>query len=91
MNDFFQHFDSPSSHFHHADQNHFGFNFDTFFDDEDELDYFSEEENHIDFGDVFGGFDSDNIYLHTSDSSRQNCRTVTRRQGNTVSTMTECF
>ncbi|CAF3448110.1 unnamed protein product [Rotaria sp. Silwood1] len=95
MNDFFQHFDSGSSYFHQADHNHFGFNFDPLFDDEDdsyETDYFSDG-NYFDFGDfgsdLFGT--SNNMYVHTSDSSQQNCRTYTTRQGNTVSTITECF
>ncbi|CAF0758638.1 unnamed protein product [Rotaria sordida] len=94
MNDFFQHFDSDSSDFYQADHNHFGFNFDSLFDDEDdsyETDYYSNG-NYFDFGD-FGSdlFDrSDNMYVHTSDSSQRNCRTYTTRQGNTVSTVTEC-
>lgn len=96
MNEFFQHFDSESSHFHQADHNHFGFNFDSAFDDMDEPDYFSDE-SHFDFNDLFNGFESDifggssNIHVHTSGSSQQNCRTVTKRQGNTVSTIRECF
>ncbi|CAF4063844.1 unnamed protein product [Rotaria sp. Silwood2] len=96
MNDFFQHFDSASSHFHHTDHNHFGFNFDSLFDDDDdsgyESDYFSDG-NYFDFGDfgsdLFGT--SNNMYVDTSSSSEQNCRTYTKRQGNTVSTVTECF
>jgi len=96
MNEFFQHFDSASSHFHHADHNHFGFNFNSLFDDGDEGDFFSDG-NHFDFGDVFNGFGGDffggsrNIHIQTSGSAQQNCRTVTRKQGNTVSTITECF
>jgi len=81
MNDFFQHFD---------------FDFNSPFDDVDETDYFPDE-NHFDFADLFNGLGSDlfreshNIYVHTSGSSQQNCRTVTRRDGNTVSTIRECF
>ncbi|CAF3725527.1 unnamed protein product [Rotaria magnacalcarata] len=94
MNDFFQHFDSESSHFHHADHNHFGFNFDSLFDDEGaddeyETEYFSDG-NHFDFGShLFEA--TNNMYVHSSDSSQKNCRTVTTKQGNTVSTYTECF
>jgi curved DNA-binding protein CbpA len=98
MNDFFQHFDAASSQFPHADP--FDFNFDSMFDeDEYETDYFSDG-NHFDFGDLFSGGSSDdgdaffggnrNTHTHASSSSQQNCRTVTRRQGNTVSTITEC-
>lgn len=96
MNDFFQHFDSGPSHFHHADHNHFGFHFDSLFDDIDETDYYSDGD-HFDFGDLFSGFGNDlfgeshHIHVHTSGSSQQNCRTITRREGNTVSTIRECF
>ncbi|UJR37261.1 hypothetical protein I4U23_029970 [Adineta vaga] len=97
MNDFFQHFDTESSHSHHNDHESFGFHFDSMFDDdEEEVGYYSDG-NHYDFADLFGGFDghlfggSENIHIHTSDSSQENCRTVTRREGNTVSTITECY
>ncbi|CAF0888558.1 unnamed protein product [Adineta steineri] len=103
MNDFFQHFDSASSHFHHADHDHFNFDFGSAFDDDndDDTGYFSDG-NHFGFDEIFGdfgdaGFGSDlfggngNFHVHTSDSSHQNCRTVTRREGNTVSTITECY
>lgn len=93
MNDFFQHFDSASSNFHHADHNHFGFHFDSLFDDDDESEEYETDEfaegNYFDFSDLFGA--SDDIYMQQSTSSRQNCRTITTRQGNTVSTITECF
>jgi curved DNA-binding protein CbpA len=121
MNEFFKHFDSASSHFHHRqhDHNHFGFNFDSLFDNDFENDHLSNGDHfsfnlgsifddepgndhfssgdHFDFGDLFSGFggnvfgESNNIHVHKSGSSKQNCRTVTRRQGNTVSTMRECF
>jgi curved DNA-binding protein CbpA len=50
------------------------------------------------FGELFsgfgaGGFDGNNIHVHTTHSSKsthQHCRTVTRREGNSVSTVTEC-
>jgi curved DNA-binding protein CbpA len=97
MNDFFQHFDTASSH--HTDHNHFGFNFGSLFDDEGdgfETDYFSDG-NQFEFGDLFSGFGGDmfggsnNIHIRTAGSSQQNCRTVTKREGNTVSTITECY
>jgi len=95
MNQFFQHFDS-ASHFNHHDNNHFGFNFDSLFDDEFENDHFSNG-NDFDFGDLFSGFggnifeESNTIHVHKSGSSKQNCRTITRREGNTVSTIRECY
>jgi curved DNA-binding protein CbpA len=86
MNDFFQ----------HSEPSQFGFHFDSLFDDMDERDYFSDG-NEFDFGDLFNSFGGDffeeshNIHVHTSGSSQQNCRTITRREGNTVSTIRECF
>jgi len=99
MNEFFKQFDSGSFHSHHAGHDHFGFNFDSLFDDQDdghETDPFSDG-NSFDFSDLLNGFGgdlfggSDNIHIHRSGSSQQNCRTVTRREGNTVSTIRECF
>jgi len=77
------------------------FDFGSLFDDDDGgfgIDLNSMGEDHLDLGDLFGGFGgggfaSNNIHVHTSSSSKsshQSCRTVTRREGNTVSTMTEC-
>jgi hypothetical protein len=76
MHDFFQHFDSGSPFFSHDDQD--------LFDDEDIFGF-----NHFFDGDLFGG--SNSFHIHTSGSSQQNCRTVTRREGNTVTTFRECF
>jgi hypothetical protein len=97
MNDFFRHFDAASSQSYHGDHSHFGFNFDSLFDDEGEgyeTDPFSGG-NLFEFGDLFSSFgsfgESSNIHVHTSGSSQQNCRTVTKKQGNTVSTITECY
>ena len=80
-----------------AHQNHFNFDFGSLFDDGDDGDGFHTEinnagHNHADMGDLFGGgFGSQNIHVHTSSFTEQtNCRTVTRRNGNTVSTITEC-
>ena len=85
-----------------AHQSFFGFDFGSLFDDDDgiETDINNAGGDHLDFGDLFGGFGggggfgSDNIHIQksvfTEHSSQQNCRTVTRRQGNTVSTITEC-
>jgi molecular chaperone DnaJ len=77
MHDFFQHFDSASTFFPHDDQG--------FFDDGDIFGGF----NQIFDDDLFGG--SNSFHFHTSGSSEQNCRTVTRREGNTVTTFRECF
>jgi curved DNA-binding protein CbpA len=82
MNDFFQHFDSASSFFAHDDQNYF-----------DDGDFFSTGDD-FDFGNIFDGDlfgDSNSFHIHTSGSSQENCRTVTRREGNTVTTFRECF
>ena len=96
MHDFFRHFDSS---FHHADFNDFGFGFGDEDDDGggDHDGIFSHADA-FDFGDLFQGFGdgglfggSHNIHIHTSGSSEKNCRTVTKREGNTVSTFRECF
>ena len=75
----------------------FNFDFNSLFDDidEPEMDVDNQDHDHFDLGDLFGGsiFGGNNIHIHTHTSSQhrsQNCRTVTRRQGNTVSTITEC-
>jgi len=87
-----------------AHRNAFGFDFNSLFDDTDEIEGDSNADiDNIDIGNLFGGFSngfgSEHIHIHTSHSSsssqsnngqQQNCRTVTRRQGNTVSTITEC-
>ena len=90
MHDFFRNFDS---NFHHAGFNDFGFGA---FDDDDAGDIFGHGDP-FDFGDLFQGLGgnlfggSHSIHVQTSGSSQQNCRTVTKRQGNTVSTIRECF
>lgn len=93
MHDFFRHFDTD---FHQSDFSEFNFGFG---DDDDEYDQdgiFSHADA-FDFGDLFHGFGdglfggSHNIHIHSSGSSQKNCRTVTKRDGNTVSTFRECF
>lgn len=69
----------------------FGFDFGSLFDEDDGfgVDLNNAEGETVEFGDLFGN----NIHVHTSSSSKshsQSCKTVTRRQGNTVSTITEC-
>lgn len=83
-----------------AHQNHFHFDFGSLFDDDDDDPFASTgetvKEQHFDMGDLFGGFSaggfgSKNVHIHTSKVTKQtNCRTVTRREGNMVSTITEC-
>jgi DnaJ homolog subfamily B member 9 len=83
------------------EQGHFRFDFGSLFDDGDDL--FQTKMNHhaghdpIEFGDLFKAFGAGNpfvnqhIHVHTASASQQsNCRTVTRREGNMVSTRTEC-
>jgi curved DNA-binding protein CbpA len=83
-----------------AQKNFFGFDFGSLFDDDEGFDM---DLNHaggqtLEFGDLFGGFSGgvfgdSKIHVHTSSFSKttqENCRTVTRREGNTVSTITEC-
>jgi hypothetical protein len=83
----------------YAKKDFFGFDFDSLFDD----DYASElglkvaGEDHSDLGNLFGGdgIHSQHVHMHTSHLSsshdgRQNCRTITRREGNSVSTITQC-
>lgn len=88
MHDFFRNFDS---NFHHAGFDDFGFGG---FESDDDNGGFA---NMFDFGDLFHGLGGDlfggshNIHIHTSGSSQKNCRTVTKREGNTVSTIRECF
>jgi hypothetical protein len=84
-----------------AHQSFFGFDFGSLFDDDDggfETNVNNAGENHMDFGDLFGGFGggfgSNDIHIHktgfSQHTSQQTCRTVTKREGNTVSTITEC-
>jgi curved DNA-binding protein CbpA len=79
----------------------YGFDFGGLFEDFDGdfgIDLNNMGQDHPRFGDLFGGFggggfDGNNIHVHTSHSSKsthQHCRTVTRREGNSVSTVTEC-
>ena len=103
MNDFYKHFDTDSSHFHHDDDNQFEFNFESLFDQDDDDDSYeahgSYENNHFDFRDIFSGAglagdifdDSHRMHLNTFGSSQKNCRTYTTRQGNSISTVTECL
>lgn len=71
-----------------------GFDFGSLFDDDDgfEMNINNLGEDHLDLNNLFSGgsFDTNNIHIHKSSHSSQNCRTVTRREGNTVSTITEC-
>ncbi len=88
------------AHRHH----HFGFDFDSLFDDLHDG-FGTGGETHVDFGDLFGGFGGggfgsdlfgdDNKHVHMSSftshqTTQQHCRTVTTRNGNIVSTVTEC-
>lgn len=77
----------------HFDMNemfqHFDMPFDPFFDSEDENMFFSNEYP-FEFSDVIFP-DFDQIYTAQSSSSQENCRTITRRHGNTVTTTQECF
>lgn len=68
----------------------FGFDIGSLFDD---------DEAHLDFDGIFGDFKSvfnhgdNNIHVDTkthTETVHQSCRTVTRREGKTVSTITEC-
>ena len=74
-------------------QAHQGFHFDfgSLFDDEDDLfgtNIHSFGGDSFGFENLFDGFGDSH---HTvSKHSNQHCRTVTRREGNTVSTITEC-
>jgi hypothetical protein len=89
-------------HAHQTHQNHFNFDFNKLFDDDDGfgMDVNNADGNHY-FGNIFGGDVGNNVHVHTSSFSesvsesisqngQQSCRTVTRRQGNSVSTVTEC-
>ncbi|CAF1585443.1 unnamed protein product [Adineta ricciae] len=92
MNDFNRHFDTESYFSPYDEHDSFAFPFDSIFDEHDgEAAYFTDG-NHYDFADFFGGFDGgESIHMHTPGSSQQNCRTVTRREGNSISTFTECY
>ena len=77
MHDFFQHFDSASSHFYEENQNHFDFNFNSVSDDQD-MEYETDDnlhENYYGFDDLFPNFDNDvyetshNMYKHTSEET----------------------
>lgn len=93
-------------HHHHQQHHHSfgGFNFDDIFEgmDSDEFDFFNhphgspfggvEDFAHT-FGDgnsFFGSHMSESSSFSFSSSSQGNCRTVTKRSGNTVYTHTEC-
>lgn len=67
---------------------HFNMPFEPFFDSDDE-DMFFSDENSFDFSDLLFP-DFDQMYTSQS-SSKENCRTITRRHGNTVTTTRECF
>ncbi|CAF1161367.1 unnamed protein product [Rotaria sp. Silwood1] len=82
-----------------AEQGSFGFDFGSLFDDDDEIGMDSNGifGTDINIGDLFGGFSDsstkDNVHKHTTSFSKhthQHCHTITRREGNTVSTYTEC-
>ncbi|UJR08951.1 hypothetical protein I4U23_013203 [Adineta vaga] len=73
----------------------FHFDFGSLFDDDDDIfgtNLHTAGEDGFGFGDLFEGF-SKNMHMHShtvSKHSHQHCRTVTRREGNMVSTITEC-
>jgi curved DNA-binding protein CbpA len=82
-----------------AQENFFGFDFDSLFEDDDgiEMDFNNAAGDHLEFVDGFGGFGNafggGNVHVHTktfTKTTQQNCQTVTRREGNRVSTVTEC-
>lgn len=105
MHDFFKNFDDAfqhqgRGHHHHSFE---GFNFDDIFDgmDSDEFDFFNSPGGFHsgavdDFAHGFGAGDSffgshmSASSFSFSSSSQGNCRTVTKRSGNTVYTHTEC-
>jgi len=84
---------------------HFGFDFDSLFDDLNDG-FETNGETHVNFGDLFsgfgdGGFESElfghdgNTHIHTKSftshvTTHEQCQTVTKREGNRVSTVTEC-
>jgi len=85
-----------------AHQHHFSFDFNSLFDDMDEFQTdLSDSSNEFEsgFGDLFSGFtggadhffgdNHHNVHIHT-ETTQQHCQTVTRRHGNTISTVTEC-
>ncbi|CAF2696276.1 unnamed protein product [Rotaria sp. Silwood2] len=82
-----------------AQQGFYDFDFGSLFDDDDEIGMDSNDldDNNIDITDLFGGFsnsfNAENRRTHTSSFSKhthKHCHTITRRVGNTVSTITEC-
>jgi hypothetical protein len=77
-----------------AHNNAFGFDFSSLFDDDIfDMDANHAGESHSEFTEVFEGSGNNNIHVHRSTvvkTSQQTCRTVTRREGKTVSTITEC-
>lgn len=94
VNDFFKHFDTDAmfdssdyQHFYYADE------FMDADDDEDDL-HVIYDDHHFEFADVFPRFThSNDDFLHEQIFAQQseNCRTITQRQGHTVSTITECY
>ncbi|CAF3427940.1 unnamed protein product [Rotaria socialis] len=83
-----------------AHEKFFNFDFGSLFDDDDDLgtDVNNAGTNNFGFGDMLGEFGSafggDNVHVHTTGftqhTTHQHCQTVTRREGNRVSTITEC-
>jgi hypothetical protein len=83
-----------------AKKDFFSFDFNSLFDDDyaSELGLNTVDGIHSNLGDLFGGFgaggfDAEHMRLHTQHSPSthgKNCRTVTRREGNSVSTITQC-
>ncbi|CAF1286258.1 unnamed protein product [Adineta steineri] len=106
MNDFYKEFDAfhkahhdahhrahqrAHQHAHQKAQQGI-FDFDSLFDDDDAFgsDIFSAGGHDFDLRNAFG---DKKVHVHThtvSEHSHQSCRTVTKREGNTVSTITEC-
>jgi len=65
-----------------------GFDFGSLFDDDEGFGFGSNVGDPSEGGSIFDGF-AGNIHIHSTSKS-QSCKTVTRRQGNMVSTITEC-
>jgi curved DNA-binding protein CbpA len=76
--------------------NAFGFDFGSLFDDDDgfEMDVNNPNEGYAESSDIYGTTpNGDTIHVHRKShtvTTHQHCKTVTRREGKKVSTITEC-
>ncbi|PAA82176.1 hypothetical protein BOX15_Mlig025693g2 [Macrostomum lignano] len=96
--DFFESFFSKASHGHHHHRHHFDMNFHDIFGDDFFGNHFNDHfGNHFGQQDsFFGGSEPQQFHSHTFQETsffsdgNQNCKTVTKKSGNTVMTQTIC-